>query len=467
MANEKAVLNKEENSEESEERLDFDALEAQLQEQLDEELSDLSFLQEQSSKVGSPEALGCVVLDIVWEQFANQIAVQAGEDIIKASKDAKGNASMTKNGQISFGSRNANLNEKDSGLKGYMSMNDWLDSLNAKGQKSDDIMDINVEDEQKWREKDAEARAEYEKQKEEAEKQSLEAGKKFQDKEDFRIGAKAAKAAVMELLSDLVKKIAKKLVAWFISSEKDLETLLSYIKDTVSDFVVDLKNHVVIVADTAITVIATSIFGPIIGTLKKAWMFIKQGWASLKQAIDYIRKPENRSKPIGILTLEVGKIITAGLTVMGAIVLGDAIEKGLTIIPLFAVEIPFFGSLASIIGKFMGAVVSGIVGALALYLINRLIAKRQRAEYDREKVDKGNEILATQNVLINLNEQKLDSIKSGTAGGIKERHIKASTKMKNSLKTIVNNNVENNDMEFMKINERLNELQGVEEQYEY
>lgn len=461
MANEKAVLYKEENSEE---RLDFDALEAQLQEQLDEELSDLSFLQEQSSKVGSPEALGSVVLDTVWEQFANQIAVQAGEDFIKANKDAKANAPMTKNGQISFGSRNANLNEKDSGLKGYMSMSDWLDSLNAKGQKSDDI---NVEDEQKWREKDAEARAEYEKQKEEAEKQSLETGKKFQNKEAFRIGEEAAKAAVMNLLSDLVNKIAKKLVAWLISSEKDLETLLLYIKDTVSDFIVDLKNHVVIVADTAITVIATSIFGPIIGTLKKAWMFIKQGWASLKQSIDYIRKPENRSKPIGILMLEVGKIITAGLTAVGAIVLGEAIEKGLTIIPLFAVEIPFFGSLANIIGTFMGAVVSGIIGALAIYLINRLIEKRQRAEYDREKVDKGNEILATQNVLINLNEQKLDSIKSGTAGGIKERHIKASTKMKNSLKTIVNNNEENNDMEFMNINERLNELQGLEEQYEY
>jgi hypothetical protein len=52
--------------------------------------------------------------------------------------------------------------------------------------------------------------------------------------------------------------------------------------------------------------------------------------------------------------MEVGKIVMAGLTGAGAIVLGEVIEKGLTTIPIFAVEIPLFGSLANIIGIFMG-----------------------------------------------------------------------------------------------------------------
>jgi hypothetical protein len=83
-------------------------------------------------------------------------------------------------------------------------------------------------------------------------------------------------------------------------------------------------------------------------------MFIKQGWKSLKDSVDYIRNPQNKDKPISILVMEVGKIVMAGLTGAGAIVLGEVIEKGLTTIPIFAVEIPLFGSLANIIGIFMG-----------------------------------------------------------------------------------------------------------------
>ena len=59
--------------------LDFDELERQLQEELDGELSDLDFIEEQQDKIGNPDALGQTILDTVWEQFTNQIAIQAGE----------------------------------------------------------------------------------------------------------------------------------------------------------------------------------------------------------------------------------------------------------------------------------------------------------------------------------------------------------------------------------------------------
>ena len=67
------------------ESFDFDELEETLQNQLEEELADLQFLKEEKDKIGSPENLGNVIMDVVWEQFLNQIATTAGKDFIKAN----------------------------------------------------------------------------------------------------------------------------------------------------------------------------------------------------------------------------------------------------------------------------------------------------------------------------------------------------------------------------------------------
>lgn len=62
---------------------DFDELEEQLQSQLEKELTDLEFLKSEKEKIGNPDNLGNVIMDVVWEQFMNQIAVTAGEDFIR------------------------------------------------------------------------------------------------------------------------------------------------------------------------------------------------------------------------------------------------------------------------------------------------------------------------------------------------------------------------------------------------
>ena len=54
------------------------------------------------------------------------------------------------------------------------------------------------------------------------------------------------------------------------------------------------------------------------------------------------------------------------------------IENGLMTIPVFAIEIPLIGSLANIIGIFLGAVVAGIAGAFVLNLLDKLIAEKQK-----------------------------------------------------------------------------------------
>lgn len=168
-------------------------------------------------------------------------------------------------------------------------------------------------------------------------------------------------------------------------------------------------------------------------------MLLKQGWKSLKEAINYIKKPENKGKSIGRLMLEVGKIIIAGLTGAGALLLGEIIEKGLMTIPVFAFEIPLLGSLASIIGIFLGAVVSGIIGAIAINLIEKRIEKSQKIENVNKQVNKGNEILATQRQIRILGEAKLRYDKSRVAESIKQRHQFAANMMRESLETIVAN----------------------------
>ena len=88
MAKQNALLDEQQILDENiEECFDFDELEEQLQNQLEKELADLEFLKEEKEKIGSPDNLGNVIMDVVWEQFLNQIAVTAGEDFIKENNN--------------------------------------------------------------------------------------------------------------------------------------------------------------------------------------------------------------------------------------------------------------------------------------------------------------------------------------------------------------------------------------------
>ena len=192
-------------------------------------------------------------------------------------RDPAANAHMTKEEQIAFANSNANLNEMDSSLnrsKGDKSMTEWLDNPNANGQKP-----------AKMRQKDAEAREEYEKQKKEAERKSIEAGKKSRKKEAFRIGGKALRAVLMQLLAELVREIIAKLVKWFKSAKKALDTLLNSLKEAIHSFIGKMKTHLINAGNTVFTTVATAVIGPIFGTIKKVWMMLKQGWSSLRQTI--------------------------------------------------------------------------------------------------------------------------------------------------------------------------------------
>ena len=536
------------------EELDFDELEAKLQGQLEEELGEMQFLADENAKIGSPDNLGNVIMDVVWEQFLNQVAVTAGEDFIKENrglhldlrnkahiqttenfadgkiathnteidyqkryddwqsnfqkdpniehktsnyryneeqqvwekhdtrsdswkkvltKDARAdfdkgrptgkntantnmdhtvsageiirdpgaNAHMTHEEQVAFANSEKNLNLMDSAAnqsKGDSTMSEFLDS-ERDGKKAAERFNV---DEEALRKKEAEAREEYEKQKKEGEKKSVEAGKKSQKEEAFRMGKSAIRAVLMQLLAELIREIIAKLVNWFKFAKKELSALLDSLKEAIHSFIGKMRQHLINAGNTLFTTVATAIWGPIVNTIKKVWMMLKQGWNSLKKTVEYIKDPANKGKPIGILMMEVGKIVIAGLTGAGALILGEVIEKGLMTIPIFAFEIPLLGSLANILGIFLGAVVAGIIGAIAINLLDKLIAKKREKEVQAETIAKGNQIISTQHQIQIINEVRLEQDKGRVHTDISERHQSAAAVMKNAYGNIMGNFVE-------------------------
>lgn len=528
--------------------IDFDDLESKLNSELEEQMADLEGLELDREKIGNPDTIGHVVMNVVWEQFINQIGVIAGEDFIKENRgltldlrdsthvqttenfadgkiakhndkidyqqryddwqanfqhDEKGNvithktrsgkeeatlvrgarrpfdqgrpagsaergtdmdhtvsageiirdpaanAHLTKDQQITFANSDANLNEMNvshNRSKGDKTMSDWLDTPNSNGQTPKDIyadpMDktyLSDEKEQEYRDKDAETRAEYEKQKKEGERRSTETGKQSQKKEAMRIGGKALRAAVMGLLASLIKDIIHKLISWFREGNRKLSTFIDSVKAAIESFVSNLKGHLLNAGNTLVTTIATAIFGPVIGMIKKAWIFLIQGYKSVNKAINFLKDPVNKNMPFSLKMMEVGKIVIVGFTAGGAIVLSEVIEKGLLSIPGFAIEIPLLGSLASLVGMFLGALVSGLIGALALNLIDRRIAKKLKRINTQQQIEKKYERLAIQGRQNKVAAKKVEKTRNETITSIKERHAAAADIMKESISKIMSN----------------------------
>ena len=520
--------------------LNLDELEASLDADLENSLSDLELLKEDREKIGNPDSLSETVMNVVWEQFVNQVGAVAGEEFIKENRgltldlrnsthiqttenfekgkiashnskidyqdrydkwqsklahdengevityidrsgkpkarlagphvrkpfddgrptgsvekgtdmdhtisaaeiirDPQANAHLSEREQVDFANSDANLNEMNSShnrSKSDMAMSEWLDNPNKNGQKPDEIFDDLDENlKSSYRKKDAEAREEYDHVKQEGEKRSVDTGKQSQRQEAVRMGKKALQGIAMGLLAALVKEIFQKFAVWLKSKQKSLSSFISKVKEAISKFVKDLKLHLKIAAQSAIGTLASMIFGPIVRTLQKAWTFIKQGYKSLKEAIAYIKNPANKKKPFSIMMMEVGKIIIAGLTAAGAIVLGGAIEGGLSTVPFFAFEIPMLGSLASIIGLFLGGLISGIIGAIALNLIDKWIAKKQKSIATGNIITKNNQILNLQHKKIQVSDIQLQKQKVETAQTIINRHKEAADIVVSNLKTI-------------------------------
>ncbi|MCY7107613.1 hypothetical protein [Streptococcus oralis] len=221
--------------------------------------------------------------------------VSAGEII----RDPKANAFMDKEQQYAFANSKANLNEIRSEInqaKGDQSTTELLDNPNSKGQYAKEVHNISSKEERQLREKDKEARAEYDRVRDEAEKRAIKSGKKSRRDEALKVSGKALKAALLQLLSEFLRELISKFISWLKDTERNLSTFIEKVKEAIISFVNNLSNHLLNVGKSVVTMIASAIVGPVINTFLKAWTFIHQGWKSLKEAIDYLNNPDNKEK---------------------------------------------------------------------------------------------------------------------------------------------------------------------------
>ena len=97
MENELLVLNTEEVYES--ENLNYDELEELLEEQFTMEFSNLKKLEVECREISSPDKLGDVILDEIWNQFANQIGLDMTSDtLLKQYNDNNPNGYTKKEG---------------------------------------------------------------------------------------------------------------------------------------------------------------------------------------------------------------------------------------------------------------------------------------------------------------------------------------------------------------------------------
>ena len=526
--------------------VDFDELESRLESDLEEQMSDLVGLEQDAEKIGNPETLGKTVMNVVWEQFINQVGVVAGEDFIKENRNltldlrdsahiqtpenfAKGDiakhnhyskekleqnyyrykkkthsqfrkehvdpgmdvtlpragalnsqgvefvrdiytgrqiptktkledgrnnplaaqrehvkpsAKLYQNPSLQMAYDNnelAGIINDPENLQGYTT----AARNNRKSDKNPEEMDGNDKNKH-WEQANERAEKHIKQKQKEGEDRLRNEGKQSQKEEAMRIGGKALRSIIMGLLASLIKDIIRKLIVWFRSGKRKLSTFIDSVKEAIKSFVSNIKEHLLNAGNTLVTTITTAIFGPVIGMIKKAWIFLKQGYKSVKNAIQFLKDSKNKNMPFSLKMMEVGKIVIVGLTAGSAIVLSEVIEKGLMTIPGFAFEIPLLGSLANIIGMFLGALVSGLIGALALNLIDRLIAKKLKKINLQEQIDKKSDIINLQGQLIEVTGKRVEKTRTETISNITQRHTEAAEVMKLAVQEIMANSEEIN-----------------------
>ncbi len=512
------------------EELSIEDLEANLQAELEAQLSDLSVLEEDREKIGNPDSLGKVILDEVWTQFGNQIGldmtnetlIQAynrehPEEYNKAIADAimqdekykAANEAMKQQHQEgtlvdSYTGKTMTASDKPN-LDHVVPRKELYDNVRRK-QANIDTADLANKDEnlaptneslnkskkdksnQQYVEERAQREETLRKQNESAHKKIDESNKsdvekrlehekidkRLQDKLDAdddlmmeadakarkainkdiakgvakqtakKAGKDALKAMAVAALFDLLKAIMNGLVRFFKEKHKSFKLFLTEMKESIKRFISHISSFVRTGASSLVGTVLSEIFGPVVSMFKKLASFIKQGVSTIVEAVHYLTNKENKDKPLSIKIAQVGKIVTVGLTAAGAIVGGELIEKALMQIPVMAVEIPLLGSLANITGMFLASLLMGIIGAIVINKIDQFIAKQQRNNNLNSQIDKKNEILETQDKLIDVKIQKMAKAKETASQSMFENREQALAIISEAMTTIHHEN-ENED----------------------
>lgn len=512
MAEENALLNKKEKIDyEILGSLDFDELEEKLQAQLEDELTDLEFLEEEKDKIGNPDALGKAVMDEVWKQFSEQIGLdmtketliqkydrehqgetysEVGKKVLQDSKYKEAKKAMKeqqRSGNLkdeytgrnigknenanpdhvvsrvdlyeNLRRRQANLNteelaNKDENLKATN------ESLNkSKGRKSiPEYLKDREQREKKLREKnerenkkiDESNMSDVEKRKAKEKNNKrlqdiLDADSELMKKVDKearaainkdiakgvvketakKAGKDALKQMAVSALFSLMKDVINGLIRFLKNKAKSFNTFLEEMKKSIKVFLGKISSFLHTGVSSFTGTIISEIFAPITRLFKHLSSIIKQGVSSVIDAVKYLKDKKNKNKSFSVKVAEVGKIITAGFVVIGAISLGELFEKLLMTVPGMMTELPLIGTLANMTGMFLASLLSGIAGAIIINFIDKFIAKKQGQDITKRQINKKNEILNAQVKLALVNDAKLEKTKMNVGYTIKNRHQEA------------------------------------------
>lgn len=341
--------------------------------------------------------------------------------------------------------------------KGDKSVTEWLDGMTDEEKKE---KGITPELEKKYRDDDKKAREHKKKTLDERKREEEELGKKSRVEEGFRIGKHALKATIFRLLKNLGEEVLRNLISWFKTAKKNLKTLMETIKISVINFVLDFKKNLKDASQTIFNTIMTALFGSIFRLVMDAWNFLKQGYNSVKKVINYLKAEENKGKSKEELMTGVVEILIVSTGAMGAVALGQVIEKSLMVIPVFSVEIPILGSIASIVGMFIGALIAGVLGALIIDRVKLYFTSKIRNKTHGDKMRVVNRILYNQEVDARVKEVVLLEMIHNTYGSISNRHKNAKEELSEKL-----NNIYSNLEDDEEIDSNLDELEkllGVE-----
>lgn len=257
-----------------------------------------------------------------------------------------------------------------------------------------------------------------------------------------KAGKDAMKQMAVSALFSLLKEVMNGFVRFLKSQAKSFNSFLEEMKKAIKSFFEKITNVLQTGASSVVSTIVTEIFGPIVSTFKKLASLIKQGISSVMEAVRCLNNKENKNKPFGVKVAQVGEIITTGLVAGGAIFLGELFENLLLPVPGMQIELPLLGTLANVIGMFLASLVSGLVGAIIINLIEKFIAKKQKSDAQATAIEKGNQIISKQHRIQIVNEVMLDRDKENAQSNIGERHQEASSIMKNAYGNIMESFVE-------------------------
>ncbi|OZQ73876.1 hypothetical protein [Paenibacillus odorifer] len=252
-----------------------------------------------------------------------------------------------------------------------------------------------------------------------------------------KAGKDALKTMAISALFTLLKEIMNGLVRFFKGKSKSLNGFLSNMKESIRSFFSKIYSVLQTGTSTLIGTIVSEIFGPIVSLFKKLSSFIKQGISSVVEAVNFLRDKKNKEKPFSVKVAQVGKIITVGLVGGSAIFLGEVFEKFLfTTVPGMQIEIPLIGTLANMIGLFLSSLVSGLVGAIVLNLIDKFISRKAKEEIDQQIIYKKNKLINIQQVQLFAAESYVAASKENVMSEISENHKFAKDIMQQSLTKI-------------------------------